>query len=97
MVKKRGQRGGFFFTNLANLHQLETIVPRIVTAASHVSDDIKAGKNWKEAAIDRISTSLKQAAAGKPSQSGSGIRRRRTRKPKKKKNGVHSRRIVRVH
>jgi len=53
-----------------------------------MSNDIKAGKNWKESAPDRIPGTLKQVVAGKPFQLGSGIRRRRTRR--KKKHGFHS-------
>jgi len=63
--------------------------PRILATGMQMSNDIQAGKNWKESELDRISETLKQVVAGKL---GSGIRSWRTRK--QKKHGIHSRGTV---
>jgi len=65
--------------------------PRILATGMQMSNDIKAGKIWKESALTRIPETLKQLVAGKPFQLGSGIRRRRINEKKKvKRNGIYS-------
>jgi len=67
---------------------LHDLGPRILATGMQMSNDVKAGKNWEESALDRIPAALKQVVLGKPFQLGSGIRRRRT--CKQKKHGIHS-------
>jgi hypothetical protein len=104
---KRKQRGGIFMGPLFGSSKIAKTIgsigqqgPRLLATGLQIGKDVREGKNWKEAALDRIPEALKQVVAGKPFQLGSGIRRRRTttkkRKAtkKKRKHGVHSRRIV---
>jgi hypothetical protein len=68
----------------------QQLAPRLLVTGLQMANDIEGGKNWKEAALDRIPETLKQVVAGKSFQLGSDVRRRRTRKQKKKKNGIYS-------
>jgi hypothetical protein len=92
VVKRRKQRGGNMFGMLNKINQyvnpFQQLAPRAIATGMQMANDIKSGKNWKEAALDRIPEALKQVVAGKPFQLGSGVRRRRTRK--RNNNGVHS-------
>jgi hypothetical protein len=97
---KRKQRGGSMFGMLGTINQtdkyfkpLQDFAPRLLATGLQMASDIKGGKDWKESALNRIPETLKQVVAGKPLQLGNGIRRRRISK-KKKKNGIHSRRLV---
>jgi hypothetical protein len=77
---------------------MRRMVPYIASTAGKIYRDVKLnGKNWKESAIPE---GLKQIVAHKAIQSGSGIRRRRINKKKKKRvtkrNGVYSRRVMRM-
>ena len=98
---KRRQRGGFVGLMRPMQHYIQSIAnvaPRIMATAGWISKDMREGKSFKEAALDRIPESLKQASRGEAVQFGTGIRRRRISRKKrvKRKNGVHSRRVVRV-
>jgi len=86
--KRRRQRGGMFSMLIKYMTPLHDLGPRILTTVMQMSNDVKAGKNWKVSALERIPETLKQIVAGKPFQLGSGIRRRRTQK--QKKHGIHS-------
>jgi len=80
--KRRGQCGGMFSmvdVMTKYVKPLQDLGPRILATGMQMSNDIKAGKNWKEAALDRIPAALKQVVSGKHFKLGSGIRRRRTR------------------
>jgi len=93
--KRRGQCGGMFsMVDVMSKYMkpLHDLGPRILATGMQMSNDTKAGKNWKESALTRIPETLKQLVAGKPFQLGSGIRRRRINKKKrlKKRNGIYS-------
>jgi len=93
--KRRRQCGGMI--SMADImgkymNLLYDLGPRILAPGMQMSNDIKAGKNWKESALTRIPETLKQLVAGKPFQLGSGIQRRHINKKKrsKKRNGIQS-------
>ena len=95
------QRGGFFpmmkFLDPSHMASMQEKAQRAVFTGVKMAKDIQDGKNWKVAALDRVSESLKQHAAREKPQLGGGIRRRRTSKKKRTKHGLHTRRLVRVH
>ena len=86
---KRKQRGGYM--NYLNPSYMKSIQEKATRA---LMTGVKMGR---VAALNRVSESLKQATPDLSSQSGSGIRRRRISRKKKRtnrKHGVHSRRVV---
>ena len=88
---RRKQRGGGFLNTMGSmnalakyLEPLQRAAPRVLVTGMKMMNDVDVGKSWKNAALDRIPESLKQAASGQPLQLGSGIRRRRIIKKKRK-------------
>jgi hypothetical protein len=57
----------------------------VLRSGADFIDDIPKGKSWNDAAINRLPETLSKVAFGDADQSGSGIRRKRTKKSKPKK------------
>ena len=55
------------------------LAPRVLKAGMQITDDVVAGKSFKESAKERIPTAIKEAMPNLNFQSGSGFRKRRTK------------------
>jgi len=66
-VKKQSRQCGGVFSMVDVLSKyvkpLHDLGPRILATGMQMYNDIKAGKNWKESALDRIPETLKQVVS----------------------------------
>ena len=64
---------------------LKAFAPHALRASANIFDDVSKGKSFKESAFKHVPDTISRFVFNKNSQSGSGIRRRRTCMRKKKK------------
>jgi hypothetical protein len=64
---------------------LKSLTTRVLRSGAGFIDDISKGKLWKDAAISYLPETLSKVAFGDATQSGNGVRRKRTKKSKPKK------------
>jgi hypothetical protein len=62
---------------------LKTYGPHALRTSANIVDDVSKGKSWKDATLQRVPETISNFVFNKNSQSGSGLRRRRTCKSKK--------------
>jgi hypothetical protein len=65
------------------LPTLKTYAPHALRAGANIFDDVSKGKSWKDATFQRVPETISNIVFNKNSQSGSGLRRRRTCKRNK--------------
>jgi hypothetical protein len=78
-----GTLGNFFRRVLPVVKNLAPSTLR--TTADFIEDVAVRGKSWKDAAFERIPQTLSKLAFSRNSQSGSGLRRKRTVKRRSKR------------
>jgi hypothetical protein len=85
------QRGHGLGASLGNLFRrvlplVKNLAPSTLrTTADFIEDVGVRGKSWKDAAFERIPQALSKLAFSRNSQSGSGLRRKRTGKRRSKR------------
>jgi hypothetical protein len=72
--------GGFFKRILPTL---KTFAPLALRAGANVFDDVATGKSLKDSVFQRVPETISKMVFNKNSQSGSGMRRKRTYERKK--------------
>jgi hypothetical protein len=56
---------------------IKAAAPHVLRAGAEIFDDVSQGKSFKDAAFQRVPSTISKIVSGKNSQSGSGLRRRR--------------------
>lgn len=100
VYRQRGHGIGSVFAGLYRriLPFIKSLAPRVLRTGASIIDDVSSGKTWKQAAKDAAISHLPQAltklAFSDSSQSGSGLRRKRTLKRDKKKRSKRCKRDI---
>ena len=89
-VGKYRQRGHGLGNILGSLFRrilpfLKSFAPIALRTGANIVEDVSKGKSWKDSAFTRVPETISSVAFGKANQSGSGVRRRRKRTAKVKK------------
>lgn len=66
------------------LPYLKSFAPIALRTGANIVEDVSRGKTWKDSAMDRVPETISKVAFGNMNQTGSGIRRKRKSKPKRK-------------
>jgi hypothetical protein len=64
---------------------LKSFAPIALRTEANIVEDVTRGKTWKDSAMKRVPETISKVAFGNMNQTGSGIRRRRRSKPRRKK------------
>ena len=92
--RQRGHGVGNIFGGLFRriLPTLKAFAPHALRAGADIFDDMSKGKSFKDSAMQRVPSTISKVVFSNNSQSGSGLRRRRTchRKVKKVKRDIFS-------
>jgi len=70
------------------------LAPRVMKAGMQITDDVVAGKSFKESVKERVPDAIKEAISSVHMQSGSGFRKRRI--TKNKNSGAKRRRVTNI-
>jgi len=68
------------------------LAPKVMKAGMQITDDVVAGKSFKESVKERVPGAIKEAMSGVNLQSGSGFRKRRI--TRKRRSGAKRRRVA---
>ena len=63
---------------------LKSFAPIALRTGANIVEDVSSGKSWKDSAMDRVPETISKVAFGNMNQTGSGIRRKRKSKPRRK-------------
>lgn len=87
VYRQRGYGLGSMFANLARriLPFLKSLAPKLMRTGASLIDDVNKGSSFKDAALRQVPETLSSIVSGIRNQSGSGVRRKRTRKTRRKK------------
>ena len=58
----------------------KSFAPHVLRAGANIVEDVASGKTWKESAFQRVPEVIRTATSGETLQSGSGHRRKRTKR-----------------
>lgn len=100
VYRQRGHGIGSVFASLFRriLPFIKSLGPQLLRSGAEVIDNVSKGKSWKQAlkdvAVNKLPTSISEAAFGKNSQSGSGLRRKRMLKFGKKRSVKRAKRDI---
>jgi hypothetical protein len=85
--KQRGHGLGDILGNLFRriLPYFKTFAPVAMRTGANIVEDVSRGKSWKDSTMDRIPETISRIAFGQSNQSGSGIRRRKTKRKRSAK------------
>jgi hypothetical protein len=92
--RQRGHGIGDIFRSIWRFFSpvLKTIAPHALRAGANIVEDVSTGNSWKDSAVKHgpsvlkhIPNSISAAMAARNSQSGSGYRRKHTRRASKKR------------
>jgi hypothetical protein len=85
--KQRGHGLGGILGNLFRriIPYFKRFAPIALRTGANIVEDVSKGQTWKNAAMDRVPETISKVAFGNSNQSGSGIRRGKTRRKKSSK------------
>ena len=74
---------------------LKSFAPIALRTGANIVEDVSKGKSWKDAAFERVPETISKVAFGDNNQSGSGVRRRKSKRKRSKKSSKHAKRAKR--